>query len=77
MKLTPKLFDYISDYKYEITSFDFKKIILGVCSAKTSFVSCLSLTHLLINFLSRSVYRARSPVSVIVLAWLLPNQQCI
>lgn len=37
MKLTPKLFDYISDYKYEITSFDFKKIILGVCSAKTSF----------------------------------------
>lgn len=41
------------------------------------FVSCLSLTHLLINFLSRSVYRTRSPVSVIVLAWLLPNQQCI
>lgn len=41
------------------------------------FVTCFSLTYLLINFLSRSVYRARSSVSVIVLAWLLPNQQCI
>lgn len=37
IKLTPKLFDYISDWKYKRTSFDFQKIALGICSAKTLF----------------------------------------